>query len=117
MKKLLILSFLYANLVIGQQVTFNVQSTFGYGYMEFTNVLPTDSCYYVNGLVKFKYKVSDQQSAWLTIHDMNGRLVAKLALLANETEVGWKTDGLAPGVYYYKATVLDNVPQKLVLIK
>lgn len=68
-------------------------------------------------LVKFRYKVTDQEPAWLTIHDMNGRFVAKFALLTNETEVVWKTDGLASGVYYYKATVLDNVPQKLVLIK
>jgi hypothetical protein len=69
-------------------------------------------------LVKFKYKFNDDISeSTLTVHDMAGRLATSIPLQGTNGTVEWKTDGLAAGVYYYKATNMGGVPQKLVLIK
>jgi hypothetical protein len=52
MKNIFLLLFLLcSNLLVSQQITFNVQSNFGYKYLKLTNILPTDSCYYVNGVI------------------------------------------------------------------
>jgi hypothetical protein len=69
-------------------------------------------------VVKFKYKSDKVQGVtWLTIHDINGRMIAQMLLTATDNSVEWRTDGLSAGVYYYKVTGVGNLPKKLVLIK
>lgn len=73
-----------------------------------------------NEVVNFHYQLDDQHGgAWLTIQDLNGRLVAKLALMEGSNNLEWNTSGLAAGVYYYKTSQIggDVMPQKLILIK
>ncbi len=50
MKKLSTI-FCFIPILLSAQVTFNVQSNFGFPYLKLTNVLPTDTCYYVTGVV------------------------------------------------------------------
>jgi Secretion system C-terminal sorting domain len=38
-------------LLLSAQESFNIQSNFGFPYLKLTNVLPTDTCYYVTGVV------------------------------------------------------------------
>jgi Secretion system C-terminal sorting domain len=52
MKKLILLFILFSNWIAAQQATFNIQSNFGYRDVHLRNVLPTDSCYYVNGSLR-----------------------------------------------------------------
>jgi flagellar hook assembly protein FlgD len=70
--------------------------------------------------VHFRYQLDEQQGmAWLTVQDLNGRLVAKLPLAAGSNSVKWSTSGLSSGVYYYKTSQVGGIglTQKLVLIK
>lgn len=70
--------------------------------------------------VSFRYKLKKGvEESLLTIHDLNGRLIAGLKLQGSEGTHRWETKGLASGIYYYKAehTVGMSIPKKLVLIK
>ncbi len=70
--------------------------------------------------VNFRYRLREGvEESLLTIHDLEGRLVASIALQGSSGIVLWETKGLSSGVFYYKAEDIEGfaVPQKLVLIK
>jgi hypothetical protein len=71
--------------------------------------------------VNFRYKLKEGiEESLLTIHDLEGRLVASIVLQGSSGTVLWETNGLPSGVYYYKAGDIEGcfaAPQKLVLIK
>jgi Secretion system C-terminal sorting domain len=73
MKKLIIFFLLYTNLMVGQQTIFNLQSNFGYKNLHLKNVLPTDSCYYLIGVIT---DTTNQQA-------YGGSLFLKLSLNAD----------------------------------
>jgi hypothetical protein len=92
MKNLILLVFLYSNLLIGQQITFNVQSNFGYKYLNITNILPTDSCYYINGVITDS---TNQQlnfgSLFLKLNLNGDTIVTKKLVAQSKDYLTWNT--------------------------
>jgi Secretion system C-terminal sorting domain len=73
-----------------------------------------------NEEVNFRYRLREGvEESLLTIHDLEGHLVASIALQGSSGTVLWETKGLSSGIYYYKADEIEGIgaPQKLVLIK
>ncbi|MCF8246586.1 MAG: T9SS type A sorting domain-containing protein [Saprospiraceae bacterium] len=91
MKKLIILTLLYSNLVTSQ-ITFNIQSNFGYKYLELTNILPTDSCYYITGVIT---DTTNQQaeigSLFLKISLTGDTLLTKNLIVPSKHYLTWNT--------------------------
>ncbi|MBK8563364.1 MAG: T9SS type A sorting domain-containing protein [Saprospiraceae bacterium] len=91
MKKLL-LSFCLISHYVSAQVTFNVQSNFGYPFCFLRSVVPTDSCYYVTGIVQ------DSTNAIGTIFlkfDLNGdSLLSNKLINPNKWYGAWFGDML-----------------------
>ncbi len=91
MKKLLLLFCLFSHCV-SAQVTFNVQSNFGYPFCFIRSVVPTDSCYYVTGIVQ------DSTNAIGTIFlkfDLNGdSLLSNKLINPNKWYGAWFGDML-----------------------
>ncbi len=70
--------------------------------------------------VNFRYKLREGiEESLLSIHNLEGHLVASIALQGSFGTVRWETKSLPSGIYYYKADNIEGfvAPQKLVLIK
>lgn len=92
MKKLILFLLLYSNLIAGQQITFNVQSNFGYKYLRLTNILPTDSCYYLNGVITDSTNQPYQiGSLFLKLNLMGDTLLTKKLIVPSKQYLTWNT--------------------------
>jgi hypothetical protein len=93
MRKLIIFTFLYSNIVVGQQITFNTQSSFGYRFVFLRSMVPTDSCYYATGIIQdSSYKVG----TIFIKFDLNGDTVFTKKLISpNKRYESWFGDMIA----------------------
>lgn len=77
---------------LSAQITFNVQSNFGYRNLKLTNILPTDSCYYLNGVITDS---AGQQnifgSLFLKISLTGDTLTTKKLVSASKQYLTWNT--------------------------
>ncbi len=89
MKKLILIFCLSAHGLLAQ-VTFNVQSNYGYLNLKLTNVLPTDSCYYVNGVITDSTGQQNRfGSLFLKVGLDGDTIISKKLVVSNEQYLTW----------------------------